>query len=174
VARAAVQVTGGVFTTQACIAGKVYVDCNQNKVQDAGEPGIPGVRLYMEDGTNITTDENGQYSFCGVRPITHVIKVDPTTLPVGARLGVTSSRNAGDADMLIIDPKNGQLHRADFREMSCFPKVLEQVQQRRRLGPVYVPEKQDGKDDPWGTVFNSEQHKLDRTPEAGAGKGGVK
>jgi uncharacterized repeat protein (TIGR01451 family) len=164
VAQAKVQVTGGVFTTQACIIGKVYVDCNQNKVQDAGEPGIPGVRLYMQDGTNITTDENGQYSFCGVRPITHVIKVDPTTMPVGARLGVTSSRNAGDADMLILDPKNGELHRADFREMSCFPKVLEQVHERRRLGPVIVPEKQGGKDDPWGTVFSSEQHRLERTP----------
>jgi large repetitive protein len=166
-ARAAVQVTGGVFSTEACLIGKVYVDCNQNKVQDRGEPGIPGVRLYMEDGSNFTTDENGQYSVCGLRPISHVIKVDPTTLPVGARLGVTSSRNLGDAEMLVLDAKNGELHRADFREMSCFPKVLEQVQQRRRLGPVLVPEKQTGKDDPWGIEFNSEQHRLDRTPAAG-------
>jgi uncharacterized repeat protein (TIGR01451 family) len=174
VAQAVVQVTGGVFTTQACLIGKVYVDCNQNKVQDKGEPGIPGVRLYLEDGTNFTTDENGQYSFCGLRPISHVMKVDATTLPVGARLGITSSRNLGDADMLVLDPKNGELHRADFREMSCFPKVLEQVQQRRKLGPVYVPEKQMGKDDPWGIEFNSEQHRLNRTPSLGNQKGGEK
>jgi uncharacterized repeat protein (TIGR01451 family) len=174
VAQAVVKVAGGVFATQACLIGKVYVDCNQNKVQDRGEPGIPGVRLYLEDGTNFTTDENGQYSFCGLRPISHAIKVDATTMPVGARLGVTSSRNLGDADMLVIDAKNGELHRADFREMSCFPKVLEQVQQRRKLGPVYVPEKQMGKDDPWGIEFNSEQHRLNRTPSLGNQAGGRK
>ncbi len=163
---AAVKVSGGVFSAEACVIGKVYVDCNQNKVQDSGEPGIPGMRLYMEDGTNVTTDENGQYSLCGVRAITHVLKIDPQSAPVGARFGITSSRNAGDPESLFIDLKNGELHRADFREQSCFPKVLEQVNQRRRLGPVYVPQKQDGKDEPWGIQFNSDQHKLDRTPAA--------
>ena len=171
-ARAGVRVSGGVFTAEACVIGKVYVDCNQNKVQDNGEPGIPGVRLYMEDGTNVTTDENGQYSLCGIRPITHVLKIDPQSAPVGARFGITSSRNAGDAESLFIDLKNGELHRADFREQSCFPKVLEQINQRRRLGPVYVPQKQDGKDDPWGIQFNSDQHKLDRTPAANPASGG--
>jgi large repetitive protein len=171
-ARAAVKVTGGV-SAEACVIGKVYVDCNQNKVQDNGEPGIPGVRLYMEDGTNVTTDENGQYSICGMRPITHVLKIDPQSAPVGARFGITSSRNAGDAESLFIDLKFGELHRADFREQSCFPKVLEQVNQRRKLGPVYVPQKQDGKDDPWGIQFNSEQHKLDRTPAANPGNPAV-
>lgn len=165
-AQAAIKVTGSVFSADACVIGKVYVDCNQNKVQDNGEPGIPGVRLYMEDGTSVTTDENGQYSLCGVRPITHVLKIDPQSAPVGARFGITSSRNAGDAESLFVDLKNGELHRADFREQSCFPKVLEQVSQRRRLGPVFVPHKQDGRDDPWGIQFNSEQHKLERTPAA--------
>ena len=165
-ALAAIRVSGGVFSAEACVIGKVYVDCNQNKVQDSGEPGIPGIRLYMEDGTNVTTDENGQYSLCGVRPITHVLKVDPLSTPVGARFGITSSRNAGDPESLFIDLKRGELHRADFREQSCFPKVLEQVTQRRKLGPVYVPQQQGGKDEPWGIQFNSEQHKLDRTPAA--------
>ena len=169
-ASAGVKVSGGVFSAEACVIGKVYVDCNQNKVQDSGEPGIPGMRLYMEDGTNVTTDENGQYSLCGVRAITHVLKIDPQSAPVGARFGVTSSRNAGDPESLFIDLKNGELHRADFREQSCFPKVLEQVNQRRRLGPVYVPQKQDGKDEPWGIQFNSDQHKLDRTPAARPGR----
>ena len=169
-ASAGVKVSGGVFSAEACVIGKVYVDCNQNKVQDNGEPGIPGMRLYMEDGTNVTTDENGQYSLCGVRAITHVLKIDPQSAPVGARFGVTSSRNAGDPESLFIDLKNGELHRADFREQSCFPKVLEQVNQRRRLGPVYVPQKQEGKDEPWGIQFNSDQHKLDRTPAARPGR----
>jgi hypothetical protein len=42
---------GGVFATDACVLGKVFVDCNGNHVQDAEELGIPGVRLVMQDGT---------------------------------------------------------------------------------------------------------------------------
>jgi large repetitive protein len=130
VARAVVRVTGGVFTTEACVFGKVYVGCDPDK-RTKGEPGIPGVRLYLENGTNITTDSNGQYSICGLRPITHVLKIDPSSVPMGARFGITSSRNVGDADSLFLDLKNGELHRADFRENSCLPEVLEQVQIRR-------------------------------------------
>jgi large repetitive protein len=169
-AQAKVKVTGGVFTRDACVIGKVFVDCNQNQQQDAGEPGIPGVRLYLEDGTNITTDENGQYSMCGLRPITHVLKIDSSTMPIGSRMGISSSRNAGDADSLFVDLTAHELYRADFIEQSCFPKVLEQVNQRRKLGPVLVPQKHDeGKDEKWNIQFNSEQHKLDRTPSVNEG-----
>jgi uncharacterized repeat protein (TIGR01451 family) len=169
-AQAKVKVAGGVFSRDACVIGKVFVDCNQNKQQDSGEPGIPGVRLYLEDGTNLTTDENGQYSLCGLRPITHVLKIDSTTMPIGSRMGISSSRNAGDADSLFIDLKAHELYRADFIEQSCFPKVLEQVDQRRKLGPVLVPQQHDqGKDEKWTIQFNSEQHKLDRTPSVNEG-----
>ena len=169
-AQAKVKVSGGVFSRDACVIGKVYVDCNQNQQQDAGEPGIPGVRLYLEDGTNFTTDENGQYSMCGLRPITHVLKIDSSTMPIGSRMGITSSRNAGDADSLFVDLTAHELYRADFIEQSCFPKVLEQVNQRRKLGPVLIPQKHDeGKDEKWNIQFNSEQHKLDRTPSTNEG-----
>jgi len=143
---ARVQVTGGAFATQACVVGKVYVDCNGNRVQDAGEPGIPGVRLYFEDGTNLTSDENGNYSICGQRPITHVLKVDQTTLPAGSRLVVLSSRNAGDGDSLFVDLRDGELHRADFAEGSCTNKVMEDVQLRRKHGPVLAPLAPAGRD----------------------------
>jgi uncharacterized repeat protein (TIGR01451 family) len=139
VATAQVQVTGGAFDTSACVAGKVYVDCNGNRVQDAGEPGIPGVRLYFEDGTNLTSDENGNYSICGQRPITHVLKVDSTTLPAGSRMVVVSSRNAGDGDSLFVDLRDGELHRADFAEGSCTDKVMQDVKRRRLHGPLLSP-----------------------------------
>lgn len=139
VAQAKVGVQGGVFTTEACFIGKVYMDCgnsvgegNGNAVQDPNELGIPGVRLYLENGTSITSDSEGKYSFCGVLPRTHVLKVDATTLPIGSRLGVTSNRNAGDPSSLFLDLKNGETAQADFREMSCTPAVLEEVQNRRQ------------------------------------------
>ncbi|MEY4537494.1 MAG: hypothetical protein RL171_1645, partial [Pseudomonadota bacterium] len=145
VATAKVLVTRGVFTREACVAGKVFVDCNQNGgqdkgqrngIQDKGELGIPGVRLYMEDGTNMTTDENGQYSICGVRAISHVMQVDTTTMPVGSRMGITSNRNLGDGVSLLMNIKAGELYRADFIEGSCTPSILEQVNQRIKLGLV--------------------------------------
>ncbi len=139
VASARVLVSGGVFSTNACVLGKVYVDCNGNRVQDAGEPGIPGVRLYFEDGTNLTTDENGNYSICGLRPVTHALKVDPASLPSGSRLVTLSSRNAGNGDSLFVDLKDGELHRADFAEGSCTNKVMEQVTLRRAHGAVLAP-----------------------------------
>ncbi len=140
IASAQVLITpGGVFDVHACVVGKIFVDCNGNRVQDAGEPGIPGVRVYFEDGTNLTSDENGNYSLCGLNPVTHVLKVDATTLPAGSRLVVLSSRNAGDGNSLFIDLRNGELHRADFAEGSCTDKVMEDVQRRRRAGALLAP-----------------------------------
>ena len=95
--------------------------------------------MYFEDGTNLTSDENGNYSICGQRPITHVLKVDSTTLPAGSRMVVVSSRNAGDGDSLFVDLRDGELHRADFAEGSCTDKVMQDVKRRRLHGPLLSP-----------------------------------
>lgn len=131
-----VEVTGGVFTDEACVLGKIFVDCNNNHVQDPEELGIPGVRLYFEDGHYVVSDVEGKYSRCGVSPRSHVIAPDPSTLPQGSRLTTTSNRNLGDANSLFIDLKKGELHRADFIEGSCSNHVLEQVKARRTQGEV--------------------------------------
>jgi uncharacterized repeat protein (TIGR01451 family) len=157
VASAQVLVTpGSAFDTRACVVGKIFVDCNGNRVQDAGEPGIPGVRVYFEDGTNLTSDENGNYSLCGLRPITHVVKVDASSLPAGSRMVVLSSRNAGDGNSLFVDLRDGELHRADFAEGSCTDKVMEDVQQRRRHGAVLAPIPPAGREHT-GIDFESKQ-----------------
>jgi uncharacterized repeat protein (TIGR01451 family) len=139
-----VTVQGGVFSNDGCIIGKVYVDCDGNSVQNSTggsrELGIPGVRLVMLDGTFILTDSEGKYSICGVKPQTHVIKVDRTTLPKGSRLVPSSNRNAGVGDSLFVDMKGGELARADFIEGSCSPEVLDQVKARRAQGGVVSPE----------------------------------
>ncbi|MBK6854736.1 MAG: hypothetical protein IPG93_24975 [Burkholderiales bacterium] len=129
-----VRVGGGVFSSDACVVGKVYTDCNHNHVQDAEELGIPGVRLVMLDGSSFVTDIEGKYSVCGLQPRTQVMVIDQSTLPRGSRLGVSSNRNAGDAASLFIDLKNGELHRADFIEASCSNSVTEQVKARRSRG----------------------------------------
>ena len=139
-----VRVTGGVFTSEGCVLGKVFVDCNLNHVQDPEELGIPGVRMYFEDGTWMVSDSEGKYSYCGLPPKSHTLKVDVSTLPVGSRLTTSSNRNLGDADSLFIDLKNGELHRADFVEGSCSNPVIEQVKARRTQGEVRAPETETG------------------------------
>ena len=71
-----------------------------------------------------------------MRPVTHVLKVDSTTLPTRSRLVTSSSRNAGDAGSVFIDMKKGELHRADFIEGSCNNEVIEQVKARKANGEV--------------------------------------
>ena len=134
--RHTVTVGGGVFTDRACVLGKVFVDCNHNHVQDAEELGVPGVRFYFEDGSWVVSDSEGKYSQCDLAPQSHVLKVDPLTLPRGSRLTTASNRNLGDAGSLFIDLKNGELHRADVIEGSCSNTVLEQVRARRSQGEV--------------------------------------
>lgn len=139
-----VRVTGGVFTDEGCVLGKIYVDTNNNQMQDHEELGIPGVRMYFEDGTWMVSDSEGKYSYCGLPPKSHTLKVDESTLPVGSRLVASSNRNLGDADSLFIDLKNGELHRADFIEGSGSNAVLEQVKARRTQGEVAAPQSEVG------------------------------
>lgn len=125
-----VRVEGGVFDDRGFVLGKVFADCNGNGVPDAGEPGVPGVRLYLENGDFAVSDGAGRYHFYGLAPRTHVLKADRTSLPPGARLIETSQRNAGDAGSLFVDLKNGELHRADFALSGCAPEVLAVIRAR--------------------------------------------
>jgi uncharacterized repeat protein (TIGR01451 family) len=158
-ARHRVRVSGGVFGVEACVLGKIHVDCNRNQVQDREELGIPGVRLVMQDGTTLISDSEGKYSVCGLAPRSAVLRVDPSTLPRGSRLVTTSNRNLGDAGSLWLDLKSGELHRADFAEGSCSNTVLEQVKARRAQGEVRAPENErEGRP---ALRFDSKAHGLD-------------
>jgi len=162
-----VEVTGGVFTTEACVLGKVFIDCNGNHVQDREELGIPGVRLVLSDGTTLVSDSEGKYSMCGLAARGHVLRIDPLTLPRGSRLTTSSNRNLGDAGSLWLDLKNGELHRADFVEGSCSNTVLEQTKARRAQGEVRAPETE--KQGAPALRFDSKAHGLDtqRSPQQG-------
>ena len=137
IATATVQVLPGVFSDRGFIVGKVFADCNRDRIQNAEERGIPDVRLYMEDGTFVITDAEGKFSLYNIRPQTHVLKVDATTLPEGAKLAVLDARNAGDAGSRFVDMKNGQLLKVNFAVDGCAAPVNEAIDlrvQRSRAG----------------------------------------
>jgi uncharacterized repeat protein (TIGR01451 family) len=125
--------TGGVFDDRGTIAGTVYTPADTS-VEGSARTGIPGVRVYLEDGTSALTDEEGKYHFDGVSPRLHVVKVDRATLPRGAVLLVTGSRNAGDGYTRFVDLTSGELHRADFVEGSGTASVRQEILQRREGG----------------------------------------
>ena len=114
-----IRVDAGVFSSDACVIGTVYRDCNDNGVQDESEQGVAGVRMYFSDGAYMVSDVDGRYSFCGRPATTQALKVDPMTLPKGSKLGSTSNRDAGDPESLFLDLKSGEMHRADFRIVGC-------------------------------------------------------
>ena len=140
VATAKVVVEPGVFTDKGVIVGKVFLDADRDRVQGAGEPGVPGVRLYLEDGTSVVTDEEGKFSFYGVRPVAHTLKLDEITLPPGATLLNLDTRHAGDAASRFVDLKNGELHKANFAVGAATPELLAALKKRRDAGEVRVAE----------------------------------
>ena len=141
VAAVKVTVVGGVFTDRGYIVGKVFADCDNDGVQSRRgadgerEIGVPGIRFYLEDGTNVVTDAEGKFSFYGLLPRTHVLKIDRTTLPAGVEpsdLATLSSRNLGKGDSRIVDLKKGELHKADFAIKKCSGAVIAEIGQRRK------------------------------------------
>ncbi len=129
-ATAQVLVQGGLFGSTGFIVGKVFQDCNGNRMQDNGEPGIPDVRVYLEDGTFAITDEAGKYSIYGVPGRTHILKVDMYSMPAGANLEALTSRNAGDGNSLFIDLKFGEMQKADFAVANCSSAMVDEIKQR--------------------------------------------
>ncbi|HIF9408695.1 TPA: hypothetical protein ACX6R8_000533 [Photobacterium damselae] len=104
----------GVMSDRGIIFGKVFIDAQCNDIMKNQMWPIGGVKLYLETGDYVITDENGQYSMFGIKPGNHVIKVDKQTLPVGIELQPIDTRNAGKGDSRFVDMRRGEMHRADF------------------------------------------------------------
>lgn len=135
VAMVRVRVREGIFTSNGVILGRVFADTNGNGRPDSGEEGLPGVRLYLEDGTYVITDAHGKYSFYGVSPRVHVLKLDRTSVPPGTRFAGGAFRQAGDAGSRFVDLKRSELHRADFGVVLT-PDGDAEIEARRTATPA--------------------------------------
>jgi outer membrane protein OmpA-like peptidoglycan-associated protein len=104
----------GLFEGEEYIIGKVYFDYDGSKTQSPGENGVPGVSLFTEDGIKVTTDQNGKFSIPDISPGTHVLRLDPLSLPEGAIPQVTTTMNALDPwSQFVMVPVSG-FARASF------------------------------------------------------------
>ncbi|MBI5473180.1 MAG: DUF11 domain-containing protein [Ignavibacteriae bacterium] len=113
-ATAQVTVRPGVFTDRGIIIGKIFYDENENARQDEGDRGIPGVELWMEDGTRITTGDEGKYSLPEVRAGQHVMRVNELTLPFGANVLALKVESAEDGISRFVRLTEGGIARVDF------------------------------------------------------------
>jgi fimbrial isopeptide formation D2 family protein/uncharacterized repeat protein (TIGR01451 family) len=74
------------------VIGKVFDDRDLNGQQDAGERGLPGVRVVTASGLIATTDEHGRFHItCAAVPddlrgSNFILKLDDRTLPTGYRV----------------------------------------------------------------------------------------
>nr|WP_241200827.1 Ig-like domain-containing protein [Lysobacter enzymogenes] len=91
-AQAEVRLLADPLLDESLILGTVFDDRNGNGWQDAGEAGIPGVRIASVEGLLIETDPFGRYHLEGIqggaweRGRNFILKVDPATLPPGTVL----------------------------------------------------------------------------------------
>ncbi len=102
------------------VIGKVFDDLNRNGVQDAGEAGLPGVRVATVNGLLINTDESGRYHLAcadvpnGAIGSNFVLKLDPRTLPTGYRMVSENPR--------VIRLTRGKMSRANFA--ASLPRIV--------------------------------------------------
>ena len=84
--RASVVVGRGAFSTRQIIVGRVFIDQNGNGKFDDGDEPVPGARLYLQSGQSVITDSQGLYNVPSLADGSHVLSLDPITIPSGYAL----------------------------------------------------------------------------------------
>lgn len=112
-ARAVVRLATDLFTDRGFIVGRV----SEGSCGASDGPGVPGVRVYLEDGRYALTDAEGKYHFEGVAPGSHVVQIDDHTLPDHLAAGgcADTVRHARQGRSQFVDLRAGALWRADFQ-----------------------------------------------------------
>ena len=114
-ADARIRLTEDLFRSTATLIGRV-VEGYCSQAMFAEDLGVPGIRIYLEDGRFAVSDESGRFHFEGLKPGTHVAQIDPESVPnyfeiIGCE---TAPQFAGRVDSQFVRLHRGSLNRADF------------------------------------------------------------
>lgn len=82
-ARAVVSQRRVLAMRERTMIGKVWLDRDDDGVQQAGEEGVAGVQVWDANGDFAVTDKEGRFSFRNVATGTHALRLDPAGIPRG-------------------------------------------------------------------------------------------
>lgn len=110
------------------IGNYVWLDENSDGLQDAGEPGIPNVKVDLKDANgNVIattyTDSDGKYLFPNLPPATYFVEVDESTLPNPNMTQTVLFTNSGD-NMPQNDNQDGDLGNKDQSQSNGYEVML--------------------------------------------------
>ena len=91
----------GIISPPDKVGDFVWVDTNKNGLQDAGEPGVQGVKVTLQTGdgtlvTTTTTGADGKYLFDGLNDGTYKVCFDVAHLPDALAGYQVTTKDAGD------------------------------------------------------------------------------
>jgi hypothetical protein len=116
----------------------VWVDLDKDGLQDAGEPGIPGVTVNLFKGGLIgttVTDANGLYLFSDLCAGDYAVAVDQTTVPAGLTT-TTCSNQAGVGDNSNCSPSPVNLPTDNSNDLTIdFGYVSAPIIKTAAIGP---------------------------------------
>ncbi|WP_207104709.1 SdrD B-like domain-containing protein [Arundinibacter roseus] len=96
-------IDAGLISPKGSLGDFVWKDLNDNGQQDAGEPGVNGVKVILWSAVggapgakldSTTTAGNGAYSFTNLGKGDYIVQIDVTTLPDSCL--ISSKQNVGD------------------------------------------------------------------------------
>lgn len=94
---ARLRVQAGPSAPARTLVGRVWLDVNDNRIQDPGEPGVAGVDVWTAGGLVVRTDPQGRFSLQDLQPGVHVLRID--TLGIGTRYIVPEGERVRDVRM---------------------------------------------------------------------------
>lgn len=115
-AQATVKVVEDLLRDKNILVGRVAVVESCDDINKMPSAGVKGVRVYLEDGAYVSTDEQGLFHFEGVDSGTRVVQLDLDSIPEQYEVQACedNSRFAGRSFSQFVDLKGGSLWRTDF------------------------------------------------------------
>jgi len=113
IAKASIEMRDDLMRSKNILIGRVYSgECGNPDKQQA----IKNARLYVDNGRTVVTDKHGRWHLEGLRPGTHAIQLDESSLPKGmvASPCKMTSRHVKQTHSRIVNLQQGQLWQVNF------------------------------------------------------------
>jgi uncharacterized repeat protein (TIGR01451 family) len=133
-ARASVLVRDDLNRERIILAGRVtqVESCRDDEKDPKAIAPVPlqNVRIMLQDGTYVVTDAEGRWHIDNVRPGTHVVQIDETTMPKDFEYEACeqNTRTGGRNFSQFVNVRAGSLWRADFRYMKVASCMQQKIQ----------------------------------------------